>query len=102
MANEITNGNMNESEEELVITVNTVDGGTMDCTVLTTFKSEGREYIALMPHDDSKQIQLFRYATIEDNGTEGIEIAAILSDMEFDAALKVFQSLVVTDDEPTE
>jgi uncharacterized protein YrzB (UPF0473 family) len=90
MDNEIINENMNVSEDELIITVNTVDGGTMDCTVLTTFQSEGKDYIALMPHDDSKQIQLFRYATMEDNGTEGIEITAIRSDMEFDAALKVF------------
>lgn len=100
MANENLNDTNSVTEEELIITVNTADGGTMDCTVLTTFQSEGRDYIALLPHDGGTQIQLFRYSTIAENGVEGIEIMAIRSDMEFDTALKVFQGLIEDYEEP--
>lgn len=96
----MTNGyeDNNFPEEDLTITVNTTDGGTIDCTVLTVFESQGRDYIALLPHDDSNQIHLFRYKAVMDNGIESIEITSINSDMEFDAANEVFQSLIVDDD----
>lgn len=96
---ELSNAKLNEVDKPLIITFDTVNGGKMDCTVLTAFKSEGRDYVALMPNDDSRQIQLFRYSIKEEqNKEEGIILKDILSDMEFDAALKVFQSLVIEED----
>ena len=47
-----------ELEEELVITLNNEKGESIDCTVLTTFESQGRDYIALLPHDDKFQIHI--------------------------------------------
>ena len=87
--------NLNSTDDELHITVHAADGGTFDCIVLSTFQSEGRDYIALFPDDDSKQIVIYRYSITVHDGAEGIQISSILSDTEFDAALKVFQSLVI-------
>ena len=85
-----------ELEEELVITLNNEKGESIDCTVLTTFESQGRDYIALLPHDDKFQIHIFRYKIINDEETqeEGIEIMNIYSDLEYEAALRVFESLI--------
>lgn len=85
--------------QDLVITVDTQDGGKVECSVLTTFEARSREYIALMPHDNSNQIQLFRYSVLESE--DGINLESIPSDMEFEEVLKVFESLVedYTEDE---
>lgn len=97
------NQNIKEIEdEELVITLNNENGDSIDCTVLTTFVSQGHDYIALLPHDEKFQIHIFRYKMItnNENEEEGIEIMNIYSDMEYEAALKVFQSLIEDYEEP--
>lgn len=89
---------LNETgDEELIITVNLENGQTMDCTVLTTFESQGKDYIALLPHDDKFQIHLFKYKYVFNKETgeeEGIELMNIYSELEYEAALRVFESLV--------
>lgn len=99
MDEEVSNQNTGEYEqEELIITVQNEQGRSFDCTILTTFEAGERAYIALLPHDPDKDgnitVQLFRYTEIIQDGQEGIEIIPIRSDMEFEAALSAFETLI--------
>lgn len=84
--------------QEIIITLTDNIGQEIDCTVLTTFVAGGRDYIALLPHqvdeNGNVNIQLYRYKEVIRGGEEGIDISNILSDMEFDEALKVFETLI--------
>ena len=87
-----------EELQELIITLEDGEGRGFDCTVLTTFEVNKREYIALLPHDvdenGDSNIHLYRYRNMIQGGQEGIEITPIQSDMEFEAALSVFETLI--------
>lgn len=81
--------------ENVTITLLNEQGQEYDCTVLTVFEKNGRDYIALLPVVETEtSIQIYRYKTTMQDGVEGIEIFNILSDMEFEEALAVFKSLI--------
>lgn len=87
-------------EEPVIITLIDKSGNEYDATLLTCFKAGAlqRDYVAVMPHiPDSEgdfNIQIFRYRLTEQDGQEGMEITDIASDMEFDEAKKILESLI--------
>lgn len=61
--------------EEIYITLLLEDGVELECTILTIFEADGKDYVALLPvnadeNDDS--VFLYRYSEEED-GTPVIE-----------------------------
>lgn len=90
-----------DTEKDFVITITADDGHTADYTVLRVFTAGGRDYIALIPHDDNIafKIELFRYSITSLDGMEGIELSTIISDMEYETAKHVFESLIEADTE---
>ena len=50
------------AEEELdIITLEFDDGGEVECEIMGVFDYEGKEYIALIPHDDSDDVYIYGY-----------------------------------------
>jgi len=101
--------NDSEIEEEIpIITLNDDNGHSHDWQFIDTFTTNGREYIALMPIDSNDEtgndgqinIHLFRMARTSQGGRlEGIEVNNIPSDMEYEAALAVFEKRVSASNE---
>ena len=83
---------MNENES-LTVTLTLDNDEELECSVLTIFELDGRQYIALLPLDENGedadgQIYLYR---ITDNGEDeepGLE--NILDDEEFDQVSEAF------------
>lgn len=86
------------NEEPFVISLTDKDGNNTDCTIITTFEHNNRDYIALMPHEQDENnkfnILLFRYKKASLNESEGIQIENIASDMEFEEVLKIFNDML--------
>ena len=82
-----------EDEAEF-ITLEFEDGTEVEAEIMGIFDVEGKEYIALIPDDDSDDVYLYGYKEVND---EEFELIDIEDDDEFDKVVKVFEEL--TDEE---
>lgn len=83
--------------DEMIITVRTEDGGEIACSVISAFDSDrpeyqGRKYIALLPKTEQAD-EIILYAYKELPGDE-IELLELANDLEYQAALELFDSLM--------
>ena len=89
---------MENTEEQLVITLTDQNGNNVNCSVVTTIEHNGRDYIALLPEEADDEgnfnILLFRYRMAE----EGIQIENITADMEFDEISSIFEQVLDNED----
>ena len=76
------------------ITLEFEDGEEVEAEIMGIFEVEGKEYIALIPDDDSDDVYLYGYKEISDDEFELIDIE---DDDEFDRVVKEFEKL--TDEE---
>lgn len=81
-----------EEADDIRVTLE-LDGGEVECQILTIFEADGQDYIALMPmnpdgtENEEGEVYLYRYA--EDK--EGIpQIDTIANDAEYEAAADRF------------
>ena len=81
-------------EEAEFITLEFEDGTEVEAEIMGIFDVEGKEYIALIPDDDSDDVYLYGYKEVSD---EEFELIDIEDDDEFDKVVKVFEEL--TDEE---
>lgn len=87
-------------EEPVIITLTDKNEKEYDATILTCFQAGmlSRDYVAVMPHEPDSEgeinIQIFRYKLTERDGQEGMEVFEISSDMEFEEAKKVLETLI--------
>ena len=93
MAEEKKNAAIEEEEAEF-ITLEFDDGTEVEAEIMGIFEVEGKEYIALIPDDDSDDVYLYGYKEVSD---EEFELIDIEDDDEFDKFVKVFEEL--TDEE---
>ena len=93
MAEEKKNTAIEEEEAEF-ITLEFEDGTEVEAEIMGIFEVEGKEYIALIPDDDSDDVYLYGYQEVSD---EEFELIDIEDDAEFDKVVKVFEEL--TDEE---
>lgn len=60
----------NVPEEEMTITLSLDDGSEIECIVITIFEAGGKDYIALLPIEQSEEeegeVYLYRYSESED------------------------------------
>lgn len=86
---------MNEEEEECIVTLELDDGVTLDCAVLTIFPYGENDYIALLPLDgeyaENGEIFLYKYTETPD-GEPSLD--NILDDEEYEAVSDVFDELL--------
>ena len=93
MAEEKKNAAIEEEEAEF-ITLEFEDGTEVEAEIMGIFDVDGKEYIALIPDDDSDDVYLYGYKEVDD---EEFELIDIEDDDEFDNVVKVFDEL--TDEE---
>ena len=81
-------------EEAEFITLEFEDGTEVEAEIMGIFDVDGKEYIALIPDDDSDDVYIYGYKEVSE---EEFELIDIEDDDEFDRVVKVFEEL--TDEE---
>ena len=90
MAEDIKNVNVEEEEED-IITLEFDDDQEVECEIMGVFDCDGKEYIALIPHDDSDDVYLYGYKEVGDDEFELIDIE---DDAEFEKVVKEFDAIM--------
>ncbi|MCB6993104.1 DUF1292 domain-containing protein [bacterium 210820-DFI.6.37] len=73
------------------ITLEYDDGTELECEILGVFDAEGKEYIALLPQDETDDVYIYGYKEI---GEDEFELLDIEDDAEFEKAVAEFDSLM--------
>ena len=82
----------NYAEEEAdIITLEFDDDQEVECEIMGVFDCDGKEYIALIPHDDSDDVYLYGYKEVGDDEFELIDIE---DDAEFEKVVKEFDAIM--------
>jgi uncharacterized protein YrzB (UPF0473 family) len=78
-------------DDEDIITLEFDDGKTVECEIMGVFECDGKEYIALIPDDDTDDVYLYGYKEVSD---EEFELIDIEDDDEFDKVAKTFDEIM--------
>ena len=79
------------------VTLTLSDDSVIECAILTVFKADGKEYIALLPLDENGQNQngdVYLYRFINDGSEGGPILENILDDDEYEAAADAFDEML--------
>lgn len=82
--------NTNIQEEVEIITLE-FDDGELECEIMGVFEAEGKEYIALIPLDDSDDVYIYGYKPV---GDDEFEIVDIEDEAEFEKAVAEFDAIM--------
>ena len=63
-----------EIEEADFITLEFDDGVEVECEIMGVFNFEGKEYIALIPNDDTDDVYIYGYKEIGEDEFELVDI----------------------------
>jgi len=77
------------------ITLEFEDGTEVEAEIMGIFEVEGKEYIALIPDDDSDDVYLYGYKEVSD---EEFELIDIEDDAEFDKVVKEFDKITAEEE----
>ena len=78
-----------------IITLEFDDGGEVECEIMGVFDCEGKEYIALIPHDDTDDVYIYGY---KETGEDEFELVDIEDDAEFEKAVAEFDKIMAEND----
>ena len=82
-------------EENEIITLEFDDDQEVECEIMGVFDCDGKEYIALIPHDDSDDVYLYGY---KEAGDDEFELIDIEDDAEFEKVVKEFDAIMAEND----
>jgi hypothetical protein len=74
-----------------ILTLEFDDGEVVECEIMGVFDFEGKEYIALIPHDGSDDVFIYGYQEV---GEDEFELIDILDDDEFEKVVAEFDKIV--------
>lgn len=94
MADEKITEGASSVEEADFITLQFDGGEDIECEILGIFDVEGKEYIALLPDDDSEDVYIYRYNELPDDEFELLDIE---DDEEFEKVSEEFDKLSIED-----
>ena len=77
------------------VTLEFDDGESIECEIMGVFDFEGKEYIALIPEDDSDDVYIYGYKELNDDEFELVDIE---DDEEFARVVEEFKSLAGDDE----
>ncbi|NLY71916.1 MAG: DUF1292 domain-containing protein [Clostridiales bacterium] len=84
-----------ESVEDIdVITLEFDDGEEIECEIMGVFDVDGKEYIALIPNDDTDDVYIYGYKEV---GEDEFELIDIEDDEEFKRAAEEFERITTED-----
>jgi len=81
----------NMQEEEAIITLEFDDGVELECEIMGVFDYDGKEYIALIPLDDSDDVYIYGYKEI---GEDEFELVDIEDDELFKGVVAEFEAIM--------
>ena len=73
-----------------IITLEYDDGVELECEVMGTFEAGGKEYIALIPQDDSDDVYIYGFKQVNEEDYDLVD----LDDEEFKRATEEFERLM--------
>jgi len=82
-------------DQEPVITLEYDNGVEVECEMMGIFEYAGKEYIALIPLDDSDDVYIYGYKEIG----EDFDIIEIEDDEEFEGAVAEFEAIMASEEE---
>ena len=82
-------------DEAEYITLEFEDGMEVEAEIMGIFEVDGKEYIALIPDDDSDDVYLYGYKEANDDEFELIDIE---DDAEFDKVVKEFDKITAEEE----
>lgn len=92
----MANSKKNAPEEDTdIITLEFDDGTELECEMMGVFDYSGNDYIALIPHDDSDDVYIYKYNEI---GDDEFELEDIEDDELFNKVVGEFESIMAADD----
>ncbi|MGF6375230.1 uncharacterized protein YrzB (UPF0473 family) [Clostridiales Family XIII bacterium PM5-7] len=84
--------NVNNVQDEAdIITLEFDDGVELECEIMGVFDYNGKDYIALIPHDDSDDVYLYGYKEV---GEDEFELVDIDDDELFQNVVKEFDAIM--------
>ena len=83
-------------DQEAVITLEYDDGVEVECEIMGIFEYAGKEYIAVIPLDDSDDVYIYGYKEV---GEEDFEMFDIEDDEEFEGACAEFEAIMASEEE---
>ena len=83
------------NEEADFITLQFDGDEEIECEILGVFDANGKEYIALLPDDGTDDVYIYGYKEIDE---EEFELVDIEDEDEFNAAIEVFEQLVIEEE----
>ncbi len=86
----------NEVEDDDIITLEYDDGTEMVCEIMGVFPMGDKDYVALIPHDDSDDVYIYRYQEYDD-GT--FDVLDIEDEAEFNKAAQEFDAIMASQDD---
>ena len=78
-------------DQEAVITLEFDDGVELECEIMGVFDYNEKEYIALIPLDDSDDVYIYGYKEV---GEDEFELVDIEDDAEFEGAVAEFEAIM--------
>lgn len=78
-------------DQEAVITLEFDDGVELECEIMGVFEYGEKEYIALIPLDDSDDVYIYGYKEV---GEDEFELVDIEDDAEFEGAVAEFEAIM--------
>lgn len=81
----------NVQDEADIITLEFDDGVELECEIMGVFDYNGKDYIALIPHDDSDDVYLYGYNEV---GEDEFELVDIEDDELFQNVVKEFDAIM--------
>ncbi|MBR3785232.1 MAG: DUF1292 domain-containing protein [Firmicutes bacterium] len=78
-------------DQEAVITLEFDDGVELECEIMGVYEYAGKEYIALIPLDDSDDVYIYGYKEV---GEDEFELVDIEDDAEFEGAVAEFEAIM--------
>lgn len=82
-------------DQEAVITLEFDDGVELECEIMGVFELGEKEYIALIPLDDSDDVYIYGYKEV---GEDEFELVDIEDDAEFEAAVAEFEAIMAEEE----
>ena len=80
-----------EIEEADFITLEFDDGVEVECEIMGVFEYDGKEYIALIPDDDTDDVYIYGYKEV---GEDEFELVDIDDDAEFEKVVAEFDTIM--------
>ena len=78
-------------DQEAVITLEFDDGVELECEIMGVYEYAGKEYIALIPLDDSDDVYIYGYKEV---GEDEFELVDIDDDELFEAVVGEFEAIM--------